>query len=140
MLAQRIRDRNTVAHLALEHLLANLTEEQSDMFDVRLQHLRIESEQPVHEVINTWSAEIIDVDGTFGIESMDHRVENYIEGTEATEAALDIAPQVDIEWAGAKAGWELIKNWVNKQREIDGDSVQVDEILEEWRNGLSASA
>jgi len=38
-----------------------------------------------------------------------------------------------IAWALAKLGNKLIALWMRDQYDIDGDWVQVDEILDEWR-------
>lgn len=39
----------------------------------------------------------------------------------------------DIKWKLAKLGWWLIKLWAAEQMDIDGDPVQVEEILTEWK-------
>ena len=43
-------------------------------------------------------------------------------------------------WARAKVGWQLISLWAQEQNKIDGDLVQVAEILDEWRRELLPKA
>jgi len=40
------------------------------------------------------------------------------------------------QWSYAKEGWKLISNWIKDQHGIDGDFVQVQEILAEWWRDL----
>lgn len=44
--------------------------------------------------------------------------------------------KIDVRWRLAKLGNRLIKQWAVAQYHIDGDLVQVDEILNEWRAEL----
>ena len=36
----------------------------------------------------------------------------------------------------AKCGWRLMTIWMRAQRRIDGDTVQIEEILAEWLKEL----
>ena len=144
--SQFVIDRNTVAHLALERMLACVGE-QVEMLNVRVTLYDIDStdaetgrQTDVHEHVNTLSTELIADDGTWSVESVDNSHEDFL-GDESlrnrseSELVLPInTADPDYNWAAAKAGWQMILNWVNEQKAIDGDLIQVTEILNEWLN------
>lgn len=46
---------------------------------------------------------------------------------------------VRAEWQETKDGWQKVADWAIDQVKIDGDTVQVEEILAEWQKELLAA-
>lgn len=139
-MATHVEDRNTVAHCALERLLS-LVGEHIDTFQVQI---KINSTVGKAGHVNTLSSEIANDDGTWCVESnVDSTTIHSPGAIHVSQYRHDIkfessvnfnACDPDYHWAAAKAGWQMILNWVNEQRAIDGDDVQAYEILNEWIN------
>ena len=135
-----ISDRNRLAHQCLVIMLAAL-DPREDLFDLRIATHKVQSEQPVVEILTTMQAEIVREGMGAYIEDMTQRTETYVEsvGTGSKVESLDIngGSYLDIDncdwaWEAAKMGRLLIEAWIAEQRKVDGESQQANEILREW--------
>jgi|WetSurSiteA1Bulk_404760.scaffolds.fasta_scaffold55517_2 hypothetical protein len=128
-------------HEALDMLLTLAQSENDAIFDISVTTMKFDEDLASGELIQETKTEFIaEIIGTtlqeYEIESMMKRIEIEYYGTEVKESHIDLEPTHADVYHLALTGVELITAWALDQVDIDGDTVQVDEIMNEWHEML----